>query len=258
MHGGDIVTDQARKEDIFSQAFENMLGTAHHRDLTLDLDYHGIQPKDLQELDQIFTEEEVWNVIREIPSDRAPGPDGFIGAFYHKAWPVIKRDIMAALLKLYVGDGRGFDKLNRAHIVLIPKKPDALEVSDYRPISLPHSFAKLFAKLLACRARKRMPEIVAINQSAFIGGRSLHDNFLLVRQVARKIHARRETGLFLKLDITKAFDALAWPFLFDMLRAKGFGPGWIRWIAILLQTSNTRVLVNGMPGRRFHHTKGLR
>lgn len=79
-----------------------------------------------------------------------------------------------------------------------------------------------------------------------------------MRQVARKIHARRETSLFLKLDITKAFDALAWPFLFEILRANGFGAGWIRWIAILLQTSNTKVLVNGVPGRRFHHAKGLR
>ena len=48
-----------------------------------------------------------------------------------------------------------------------------------------------------------MKDIVAANQSAFILGRSLHDNFLLVRQVARKIHARRDPGVFLKLDISR-------------------------------------------------------
>ena len=111
----------------------------------------------------MFTEEEVWKVIKEIPTDRAPGPDGYIRAFYHVAWPIIKGDIMAALMKLYVGDGRGFDKLNGAHITLIPKKPDAIEVGDYRPISLPHSFAKIFAKLLALRARPRMSKIIEIN-----------------------------------------------------------------------------------------------
>ena len=72
--------------------------------------------------------------------------------------------------------------------MLIPKKPDAELVGDYRAISLTHSAAKLFAKMLALKARKRMKEVVATHQSAFIQGRNLHDNFLLVRQVATKIH----------------------------------------------------------------------
>lgn len=78
---------------------------------------------------------------------------------------------MAALLKLYVGDDRGFGKLNKAHIVLIPKKTDALEVGNFRSISLPHSFSKLFTKILVTRACKRMQEIAGINQSTFIKGK---------------------------------------------------------------------------------------
>ena len=48
---------------------------------------------------------------------------------------------MAALLKLFVGDVRGFAKLNQALIVLIPKKPDAEDVGDFlivRPRFLPN------------------------------------------------------------------------------------------------------------------------
>lgn len=131
------------------------------------------------------------------------------------------------MLKLYVGDGRGFGKLNKAHIVLIPKKADALEVDDYRPISLSHSFSKLFSKILANRARRRMQDIVVVNQSSFIKDRNIHDNFLLVRQVARKIHARKEKGLFLNMDISRAFDSLSWPFLFEIIRAREFSQGWL-------------------------------
>ena len=54
-------------------------------------------------------------------------------------------------MKLYVGDSRGFAKLNKAHIVLIPKRADVVEVGDYRPISIPHSFSKIFSKVLANR-----------------------------------------------------------------------------------------------------------
>jgi hypothetical protein len=98
---------------------------------------------------------------------------------------------MAAILKLYVGDGRAFNKLNRALITLIPRKAGAEVVGDYRPISLLHSFAKLFSKLLANHLRPKMETLVNCNQLAFIRKRNLHANFMLVRQLARKINCRK-------------------------------------------------------------------
>ena len=165
---------------------------------------------------------------------------------------------MLCMMKLYVAVGMGFAKLNKAHIVLIPKKPEAEEIGDFRPISLTHSIPKLFAKALANRLRKQMHDIVETNQSAFIKGRHLHENFLLVRQVARKLHARRAPTVFLKLDISRAFDSLSWPFLFEVMEAKGFGSRWMRWVAILLQTASTKIIVNGIPGESFAHACGLR
>jgi hypothetical protein len=29
--------------------------------------------------------------------EKAPGPDGYIGAFYNKCWDIIKTDVVAAL-----------------------------------------------------------------------------------------------------------------------------------------------------------------
>jgi hypothetical protein len=144
------------------------------------------------------------------------------GLFYQRAWQIIKPEIMAVLTKLYVGDGRAFTKLNRALITLIPKRADAEEVGDFRPISLVHSFAKLFSKLLANRLRPKMEKLVSCNQSTFIQGRNLHDNFMLVRQLARKINSRREAGILIKLDISRAFDYLSWAFLLDVMHRLGF------------------------------------
>jgi hypothetical protein len=91
-----------------------------------------------------------------------------------------------------------------------------------------------------------------------VKNRSLHDNFVLVRQVARKINARRHTGVLLKLDISRAFDSLSWSFMFEVLRRMGFGDMFLKWIAVLLYTVNTRVMVNGVPGERIAHRRGLR
>jgi hypothetical protein len=164
---------------------------------------------------------------------------------------------MAAILKLYVGDGRAFVKLNRALITLIPKKPDAQEVGDFRPISLVHSFAKLFSKLMLNRLRPKMEMLVSCNQSAFMKGRNLHDNFILVRQLARKIYSRKEVGVLLKLDISRAFDSVSWGFLLQILRRMGFPDIWIKWTAIALRTASTKVMVNGSPGRKIAHARGL-
>jgi hypothetical protein len=256
--GEMLVTEQERKNVIFTEAYAELLGAIHNREHGIELQALDIPTKDLHELDRIFSEEEVWSTIKELPSDRAPGPDGFTCAFYKRVWPVIKHDIMAGLLKLGVGDGRGFGRLNRALITLIPKRQDAMEVKDFRPISLVHSFSKLFSKILANRLRGRLGELVSMNQSAFVKNRSLHDNFVLVRQVARKINARRNTGVLLKVDLSRAFDSLSWSFLFEVLRRMGFGDRFLKWIAVLLYTANTRVMVNGVPGERIVHGRGLR
>jgi hypothetical protein len=217
-----------------------------------------VNQADLEDLERLITEAEVWDVVKELPSDRALGPDGFIGIFYQKAWSIIKGDVMRALTKLSVGDGRGFQKLNRALITLIPKKADAIQVGDFRPISLVHSFPKLFSKILANRLRPKMGELISMNQSAFILGRSLHDNFFLVKQVARQIHSRRGKGVFLKLDILRAFDSLSWPFLIEVLRHMGFVNIFPTWVSLLLRTASTRVVVNGVLGERIHYVRGLR
>lgn len=154
-----------------------MIGSAEQRDFTLDFLSLGVQQHDLSELEVPFTEEEVWATIREIPLDKAPGPDGFTGRFYKVCWNSIKDDVLAALLAVQRGHVFNFRLINSAFITLVPKKTEALHVKDFRPISLIHSFAKLVAKLLANRLAPHLPKLVTINQSAFVKGRSILDNF---------------------------------------------------------------------------------
>ena len=178
--------------------------------------------------------------------------------FFQKAWAIIKGDVIAAIHKLFLNNGRGFGRLNQALITLLPKKSDSCQVKDFRPISLVDSAPKLASKLLASRLSRRMGEIVSVNQSAFIKGRCIHDTYLLVRQVAHKVFKSKEHGLFLNLEISRAFDSLSWPFLFEVMRAKGFVPRWLHWVATILATSSTKIIVNGVPGRTIHHARGLR
>jgi hypothetical protein len=78
--GDELVTDQARKVEIFTESFQQLIGNIHARDHGLDLDALELPRHDLSSLENIITEEEVWKVVKELPADRVPGPEGFIGA----------------------------------------------------------------------------------------------------------------------------------------------------------------------------------
>jgi len=165
---------------------------------------------------------------------------------------------LAALVSIHQGDLRHLELLNSAYLTLIPKKLDALEAKDYRPISLVHSFAKLVTKLLANRLAPLLNTLVATNQSAFIRGRCIHDNFMLVQQTIKVLHHRKIASLFLKLDISKAFDSMDWSFLLEILSHLGFGPAWRTIISNLLHTASTQIMLNGEPGHSISHQRGLR
>uniref|UniRef100_A0A453P487 Reverse transcriptase domain-containing protein n=1 Tax=Aegilops tauschii subsp. strangulata TaxID=200361 RepID=A0A453P487_AEGTS len=58
---------------------------------------------------------------------------------------------MAAFNQFYNLVGRNFGALNTVVVALLPNKGGAASVSDYRPISLIHSIAKLISKVLSLR-----------------------------------------------------------------------------------------------------------
>lgn len=249
---------EEEKAEAFFKHFDDILGSRCSREANLDFTFLGLPVIDTSLLDVCFSEEEVWRTIQEIPVDRAPGPDGFTGLFYRTAWNIIKPDIMRAFHALWALDGRSLYLKNQAYIVLLKKKEFPAEISDYRPISLIHSFAKLFTKVLATRLALLMQQLVRPNQSAFIRGRVIHENFRAVQLSAKLLRRNKRPSALMKIDIAKAFDTINWPYLFQLLEHLGFSRRWINWISLILSSASTKIILNGSPGRRICHARGLR
>lgn len=106
-----------------------------------------------------------------------------MGAFYKAFWDVIKDDLMDVVNAFTNLRSNSLQLLNSANVILIPKKEGAECVSDYSPISLIHGAVKLISKVLANRLQPFMN---------FIKKRSIHDNFMYVRNLARKFHQTRK------------------------------------------------------------------
>ena len=117
---------------------------------------------------------EIDDVVKEMPPDRALGPDGFNGAFLKACWPLIKEDFYHLCNEFHKGT-LNLESLNYGHITLIPKTRAPEIVNDYRPITLLNCCLKLITKLLANRLQKIILQIVHRNQYRFLHGRSMHD-----------------------------------------------------------------------------------
>jgi hypothetical protein len=228
------------------------------RSHTLNWDILDIIPQNLSHLEDEFSVDEVRAAINDLPSDKAPGPYGYIGIFYKTTWDIIKHDLLQAVNYFYNQHDQHLKVLNTAHIILIPKRVDAASLADFRPISLTHSVAKLLSKLLVTSLSASLDSLTSRSQNAFIKKRSIHDNFLYTQCVVKELHKAKHPALFSKLDIAKAFDSVRWDYLQEVLQKLVFGPRWRAWVSALLCTGSSAIFVNGSRGHWFDHGRGVK
>ena len=72
--------------------------------------------------------------------------------------------------------------LNASFLSLIPKKNNALNIKDFRPISLVDSVYKLLSKVLANRLRRVLDNLISESQNSFVGGRQILDSVLIANE----------------------------------------------------------------------------
>ena len=95
-----------------------------------------LNQEEIENINRLITSTEIETVIKNLPTNKSPGPDGFTGEFCQ----TFRKEPTPILLKLFQNIAEGGTLPNSCYkvtITLIPKPgKDITKKENYRPISL--------------------------------------------------------------------------------------------------------------------------
>ena len=137
------------------------------------LEKHNLPRLNQEEIGNInrpITSTEIETMIKNLPTNKSPGPEGFTGEFSQ----TFREELTPILLKLFQNIAEGRTPPNsfyEATITLIPRQDKVVtKKENYSPISLINVDAKIFNKILANRIQQHIKRIIHHDQVGFILG----------------------------------------------------------------------------------------
>jgi hypothetical protein len=241
---GRNISDHIEKAAMLWNEYRNRLGQSVNTIMHFDLQ-NLVHQHNLQQIEVPFSKEDIDKVVMRMPTDKAPGPDGFNGLFMKKCWNIIKENVYQLCFDFF--DGKiDLQAINSSFITLVPKVNNPSTVNDFRAISLMNNILKIITKLLG----DRLP-LVQKNQYGFTKTRTIQDCLGWAFEYIHQYQQSKKDIVIIKLDFTKAFDMIEHSAIKLMMQQMGFNEKWISWTSSILGSASTSVLLNGVPGKNL-------
>ncbi|GKV48920.1 hypothetical protein SLEP1_g55702 [Rubroshorea leprosula] len=174
---------------------------------------------------QMFIETKIKKALHQMHPSKGPRPDGLSSGFFQRFWDVVKADVVLPCLEFLNHKGAIPLELNFTHIVLIPKCNEPRTMADLWPISLCNVIYRIIAKVIANKLKMVLQKVISQEQSAFLPNQLITNNFMIAYEILQYMRTRkvRKWGWqAVKLDMSKAFDLVEWPYLEQVMGAIGF------------------------------------
>lgn len=194
--------------------------------------------------------------IRNLNNRKSPGPDSIINEALKIGEKIIS-GLITILFNRILKERKVPEQWTVSEIILIYKKGDPSDVSNYRPISLMASLYKLFSQCLLERIGSKIDAKQPIEQAGFRSKYSTIDHIHVLSQVIEKYKEFNSPLYIAFVDYRKAFDSISHASIKEALQYHEVETTYIDIISDIYENCKSKVKLE-RTGPTFKIERGVR
>lgn len=216
-----------------------------------------VKSHDYNAMNAPISPSEVLSAIRNIASDKAPGPDG-LGSEFYKTFATDLAPLLAEVYNACIEKGEIPEYMSEATIQLLFKKGDKQDIKNWRPITLLNVEYKIFTKIITERMKKCLPKILHPDQKGFVPTRRLEDAVIKASSLIDYCKIKNTPKYMILLDQEKAFDRVSREYLHAVIEKFNFPPKIKNAVKALYAVTTANISINGQLSTAVPLKSGVR
>ena len=213
-------------------------------------------------LDRPFTEKEVRSVMENLPLGKQAGPNRVPNGVYKVMANIFVPKFTQLLNESTKPGGQLPPSMLEGDICLLYKKASREDVRNYRPLTMLNTDYKMYTRILATRMRDMVHQFVSEMQKGFVPSTFIAEATMLLTLIENYINSEPDSrqGVFIFLDMEKAFDRVSFDFLQQAMKTLNFGPTFRSCVDKMYDETKPpkrRIYANGFYGDWFDIKSGV-